>query len=864
MVANALRTPFDPTRKSARLSSIEPIVWLLMLTAAIAAPALGQGVQPIGRIDPRAQPLAQVATLDVAPLDRVAIDAEDVQRRINGEPARYAIPHPVQATSAANGTWQALDAVWSLWRLRVRAPNASHVNLGFTTCRLPPTARLMVYAADYSDLVRPFDAADVSPSGQLWTPVVRGAAIVVEVSLHTAQRPQLEVTIGQVGSGYRFFGAGPTAVPAPGRPALGPCNIDVACSQGAAWLTEISGVGAFSTGGSIFCTGSMLNNTAQDGRNYFLTAYHCGIRSTNAASLVVYWNYQNTTCGGPDVGRGLQFSTGSALRAEYAATDFTLVELNTAPDSAWGVTYLGWERLCDCATSAVTIHHPSGDPKKISLENDPTEITSYSGTTTPGDGTHIRVVDWDAGSTEPGSSGAPLFSQNKRVIGQLHGGAAACGNNNSDWYGRFSMSWTGGGTPSTRLSDWLDPGNTGATAVNTFGRASYRTFAPGCSGSMATTRLTAQGPPNVGSTLRVDLDNLPANAAFMMIGFSITTSPFGPLPMGLAWLGMPGCVLHVSPDVLASVSGSGNRATFAMTVPPASHLMGVRFFQQALVLDPAAGNAAGLVISDAAVAVINGAPGGIAGGRTPNMVTISPGTFLMGSNAATGTPYYSQAWERPVHQVTISRPFCMSKYEVTQAEYQAVMGINPSYFQGTSWPNSANRPVEQVTWLDAMAYCAALTAREAAAGRLPAGYQYRLPTEAEWEYCCRAGTTTEYHYGNTLVCGQASFAYSHHTNSSCNSNSTVVVGGYAPNAWGLHDMHGNVWEWCLDWWDLSSNYPSSPVVDPYVNSGPFRVIRGGSWGDYSDFCRSAFRYRYFPALRGIALGFRVVLAPVLV
>jgi len=314
--------------------------------------------------------------------------------------------------------------------------------------------------------------------------------------------------------------------------------------------------------------------------------------------------------------------------------------------------------------------------------------------------------------------------------------------------------------------------------------------------------------------------------------------------------------------------GSGNQATYSAGIPMAAWLIGGRFFHQALVLDLGA-NTAGLVISDAAAAVINGAPGGIAGGQIPNMVTISPGSFQMGSPVTPlgVAPYYNYANAQPVHQVTITRPFCIGKYEVTQAEYQAVMSSNPSYFQGALYPNSATRPVETVSWNDAMAYCTALTAREAAAGRLPSGYQYRLPTEAEWEYCCRAGTTTEFHFGPTLVCGQANFYYSYHTNSYCGSTQTAVVGGYAPNAWGLHDMHGNVWEWCLDAWNGTDNYPAGPVTDPFVPgsvSGPYRVYRGGCWFNYSYYCRSAFRYRYFPVFRSFDLGFRVVLASVLV
>ena len=232
-----------------------------------------------------------------------------------------------------------------------------------------------------------------------------------------------------------------------------------------------------------------------------------------------------------------------------------------------------------------------------------------------------------------------------------------------------------------------------------------------------------------------------------------------------------------------------------------------------------------------------------------NMVPIAAGTFQMGSTVVGGTA-------APVHPVTITRPFWAGKYEVTQAEYQAVRGSNPSLFQGASYPNAPLRPVERVTWNDAMAYCSALTATEAAAGRIPAGYQYRLPTEAEWEHACRAGTTTEWNTGASLSTSQANF----------NNvlSQTTVVGSYAANPWGLFDTHGNVWEWCLDSWDGSANYPSSAVFDPYVSSGRFRVLRGGSWFNSADDCRSAFRGVNVPGISNSIIGFRVVLAPVLV
>nr|MCU0867901.1 serine protease [Planctomycetota bacterium] len=418
---------------------------------------------PVGRIHPAAQPLADIATLVVPGLDRTSIAAEDEQRRRNGQPARYAIPHAVTATPATHGTWQSLDATWSLWRLRVQAPGANHINLGFRRFWLPAGARVQIYSSDYSDLVRPFDVADHQPTLDLWTPVCGTEEIVVELYVMEAQRPLVQLELQQVGSGYRFFGAGSDALLPVER---GTCNIDVTCPLGATWAQEIPAVAAISSAGSIFCSGAMINNTAQDGRNFFLTANHCGVTSGIASSLVCYWNYRNTTCGGSDANL-LQFTTGATFRSTSTATDFTLLELNQTPNAAWGVSYLGWNRGTGDTTSATAIHHPSGEPKKISFEYQATTTTSYGGTAVPGNGTHIRITDWDDGTTEGGSSGSPLFDQNKRVVGQLHGGSAACGNDFSDWYGRFSGSWTGGGTDATRLSNWLDPLNTGALTLDT-------------------------------------------------------------------------------------------------------------------------------------------------------------------------------------------------------------------------------------------------------------------------------------------------------------------------------------------------------------------------------------------------------------
>jgi formylglycine-generating enzyme required for sulfatase activity len=243
----------------------------------------------------------------------------------------------------------------------------------------------------------------------------------------------------------------------------------------------------------------------------------------------------------------------------------------------------------------------------------------------------------------------------------------------------------------------------------------------------------------------------------------------------------------------------------------------------------------------------------------PGLVLIPAGTFQMGSGAAGGPPYFGDPTrDGPVHQVTLSYCFWMAETEVTQAQYSSVMGANPSYYPG------ADRPVDTVSWFDAQAYCAALTAQQAALGNVPLGYQYRLPTEAEWEYACRAGTTTEFNLGANLSCNQASFYFAYVSDSCCNAGcqwfGTEPVRNYAPNAWGLYDMHGNVVEWCLDSW---SNYSAGPATDPFVTGGPTRVLRGGHWFSASSFCRSAYRSSNNTGFRDDRTGFRVVLAPVL-
>ena len=235
-----------------------------------------------------------------------------------------------------------------------------------------------------------------------------------------------------------------------------------------------------------------------------------------------------------------------------------------------------------------------------------------------------------------------------------------------------------------------------------------------------------------------------------------------------------------------------------------------------------------------------------------NLVFIPPGTFRMGAptNELDSSTLDPLVGEHPQSEVTIGHGFWMGKYEVTQGEYLAVMGSNPSNFKG-----DLNRPVETVTWFNATNYCGKLTQRERAAGRIATNSVYRLPTEAEWEYACRAWTSTRFSYGDDLGYTQlANYAWY-----GVESGTTHPVGQKLPNPWGLYDMHGNVLEWCQD---VYKAYSGGVALDPQgPMTGSARVYRGGDWYHPKSSCRSAFRFGLTPDNRFFTIGFRVVLAP---
>ncbi len=439
------------------IAGLLPILSLSWAQAAVESPAVAQRL---------AEP---------APEHRIEFDAVDVQAELardaarrGGGPLRYGVSKSAQRRLVAPGldraAWQTLDDGRLVRRWEIQVPGALSLDFLFTEFWLPHGAELYLYDRA-STLVRgPFSDRHHSASGVLATPFVPGDTALIEVVAPAAAARYVKLELGEVTAAYRPLWDLDSAEKS------GSCNVDVVCPEGDEWRDQIRSVARYTRSGGFLCTGQLIDNTSGDGTPYFLTANHCVSTASHAQSMVLYFNYESPTCrmpgsmsSGTPIGLGGFDDTlsGATLRATNDHSDFTLVELNQAPPASYNTFASGWDRDETPANAVTAIHHPQGDEKRISFENDPVCASSYLGDC-GGDGSNWRIADWDLGTTEGGSSGSGLWNEAKRLIGQLQGGFAACGNDDPDWYGRFSVSWDFGTDSASRLKEWLDPGDTDA------------------------------------------------------------------------------------------------------------------------------------------------------------------------------------------------------------------------------------------------------------------------------------------------------------------------------------------------------------------------------------------------------------------
>jgi len=436
------------------------IIWLFAILFASHSWA-GQAEPPPYLVKglPRIDTVPLITLEAVEPPGELAKDAADVKPG----PLRFAVPRQLSITPETAGAWKTQENGDLLWRVRLHVPGATDLNLGFTRFSLPEQARLYIVSEKHNYYEGPYTDKDNKPHGELWSPVIPGARAVVLLYVPAGLVEEVQLTIGRVNAGYRNLHG------IKGKQDLskqGSCNIDVVCPQGDPWRDEIRSVARITISGTYLCTGTLMMDAAGSFQPFFLTANHCEITSTNAGSVVAYWNFEAPTCGALTGGSLADNQTGSVLRASKADVDMSLIELDTVPDPAFSVHYAGWDRSGNTPSGSVGIHHPGGDEKAITINTDPLTIGN-SCIGAGGTNSHW-FMDWEQGVTESGSSGSGIWdSSGHHLVGFLSGGSSSCANpGGSDCYGRFSTAWDSGTSAASRLQDWLDAGATGVITVN--------------------------------------------------------------------------------------------------------------------------------------------------------------------------------------------------------------------------------------------------------------------------------------------------------------------------------------------------------------------------------------------------------------
>jgi len=372
------------------------------------------------------------------------------------KPLRFAKAFDVNINVKEKGLLEILPNNDKLWRLRIKSPGAYSLNLTFGEYVLPVGAKIFISNKSKTHTIGAFTEENNKQSKILAIQPVEGDEIIIEYSEPSEITNPGKLIISRVGHDYKgilkelntydaYFGLSQW------------CNVDINCPAGDDWQTEKWSVCRIIVNNIILGSGSLINNTSNNYLPFFLTANHLIYNQARANNTVFYFNYESPSCNGPD-GSVSQTISGSSLMAHWSTSDFSLVQLSSTPPISYYPVWNGWDRRTITPSAPVAcIHHPAGDVRKISTDN--TSPSSYD---------HFWVVyDWNIGTVEGGSSGAPFYNSDHRVVGQVSGGNEIyCSPNEISYYGKFSSSWNGGGSSTSRLRNWLDPNNTGVAVLN--------------------------------------------------------------------------------------------------------------------------------------------------------------------------------------------------------------------------------------------------------------------------------------------------------------------------------------------------------------------------------------------------------------
>ncbi len=359
------------------------------------------------------------------------------------------------------GIWENLPNGDRLWRLGIQSDKAYSINLIFSYFYIPKGAKLHIYTADGSYITGCYGFQNNLPDRRFASSLLPGERIILEYWEPAEVAGQGALHLSSVIHGYKdFFFKGYYG-------GSDFCNIDIRCPEGDGFQDVKRSVCLILNGNQILCSGTLINNTRKDKIPYLLTAYHC-VNGRDASNFVFIFNHEADSCGSKS-STSEYIVHGASLVAEGESSDFALLRLSSTPTILCHAYYAGWDRIDSAKPSAVCIHHPSGDVKKISLCSQPLEHSQGTNAFGPSEMTHWKVTKWNKGTTEKGSSGSGLFSPQKRLIGQLDGGTASCYDRDGyDIFGKIAYSWENEDSPyaSARLREWLDPLQTGCLTLD--------------------------------------------------------------------------------------------------------------------------------------------------------------------------------------------------------------------------------------------------------------------------------------------------------------------------------------------------------------------------------------------------------------
>lgn len=495
-----------------------------------------------------------------------AIIAEDIIDEQNGLPPRFGVPVDVNYNLTNSGIWTILPNNDRIWRLKITCPDAVSINLLYDEFWLPEGAKLHIYTQDKTQMLGAFTSENnrgtMNDPGKFTTGLLFDEDIILELYEPKNVDDLSIISVDKVVYGYKELSQ---LVAGSGYGQSGSCQVNVNCLEGQNWQNEKKGIAMILVNGFRICTGSLVNNTAMDLKPYFLTADHCienldANGNTDASYYSFYWNYESINCSN-STNYIPNSTSGATLKANNSYSDFALFELTESPlSNNIDVYFNGWDRTTNPEQGGVGIHHPNGDFKKIATHNMfPVPGQVYNSNS------HWRV-NWmqtqnGHSVTESGSSGSPLFTNNKRIIGQLHGGSPInCSDpaNDPGEYGRFYVSWDGSSSE-RRLKDWLDPSQLNPQFINgldfieitaqeylvcaNIGTVfTIQNAAPPFSWT-SSSNLTVL-PPNNGSSVTVKANNPNTRAA----GFVQVTHSNGTETINV-WVGKPLVDVLLVPDI---------------------------------------------------------------------------------------------------------------------------------------------------------------------------------------------------------------------------------------------------------------------------------------------------------------------------